>query len=174
MSIYPIKSRTITLDHRGGTKSYHLVLIEAANGNCVVINRWGKTGAFGEMKVETFDSPIKAQKAWDKKEREKTGKGYAQKGGTRERSVAETSELPKIVDAMTFNKMGASAVKHLDPFFDTSGMREADDPQYDEETGAKLDTARKADLSDAIEAKRIADAEKAARAYDDNDLYGRF
>ena len=174
MSIYPIKSRSVSLDHRGGTKSYHLVLIEAANGHCVVVNRWGKTGQFGEMKIEQFDSPVKAQKAWDKKEREKTGKGYSQTGSTRERVANELVELPRVVDAMTFNKMGASNVKWLDPAFDTTGMREADDPQYDEETGRKLDTARKADLSDLIAEQQRREAEAAAVAYNNNDLYGRF
>jgi predicted DNA-binding WGR domain protein len=174
MSVYPIKMRTISLDHRGGTKSYHLMMIEAANGNCVVVNRWGKTGVFGEMKVETFDSPVKAQKAWDKKEREKTGKGYSQTGSTREAIASEQSELSRTIGLSTFNKMGASAVKHLDPSFDTTGMREADPAQYDEETGAKIDTSRKADLSNLIQEQKQREAENAARAYAENDLYGRF
>lgn len=174
MSIYPIKSRSISLDHRGGTKSYHLMIIEAANGKCVVINRWGKTGSFGEMKVETFDSPVAAQKAFDKKEREKGRNGYSQTGSTRDTEAADASELVKAIGMATFNKMGAAAVKHLDPNFDTTGMREADPPQYDEETGRKLDTARRANLDEMMRQQKAAEEAAVLEAYAANDLYGRF
>lgn len=171
---YPIKSRALSLDHRGGTKSYHLMLIQANNGKCVVINRWGKTGAFGEMKVKTFDSVPAAEKAFSKKEREKTGKGYSQTGASRETTAADGSELPRSIGLAVFNKMGAAAVKHLDPGFDTSGMREADNPQYDEETGRKIDTARKADLAELMAAQKAAEEETAKQAYADNPIFGRF
>jgi predicted DNA-binding WGR domain protein len=174
MLVYPIKSRTISLDHQAGTKSYHLHLIEAANGHCVVINRWGKTGAFGEMKVETYDSPIAARKAIDKKENEKTRKGYRQVGAARETSAEDVSELVKAIGMAPFNKMGATAVEWLDPDFDTSGMREADGPQYDEETGRKLDTARKANIEEARAEARRREVETAQQAYAENELYGRF
>jgi predicted DNA-binding WGR domain protein len=171
---YPIKTRSISLDHRGGTKSYHLMIIEAANGNAVFISRWGKTGQFGEMKVEEYDSPAKAMKAWEKKEREKTRNGYGQAGPAREGRADTSDEFPKAVSLSIFNKMGASAVKHLDPGFDTAGMREADPAQYDEETGRKIDTARKADISEALAAEKAASEKAAAEAYADNPIFGRF
>ena len=174
MSVYPIKTRSISLDHQGGTKSYHLHMIEAANGHCVVINRWGKTGAFGEVKVETFDSPVKANRAFDKKENEKTRKGYSQVGSTRETTAASADELVKAIGMAVFNKMGAAAVKPLDPSFDATGMREADPPQYDEETGRKLDTARRANLDEMMRQQKAAEEEAVKNAYAANDLYGRF
>jgi predicted DNA-binding WGR domain protein len=174
MSVYPIKTRSISLDHQGGTKSYHLHMIEAANGHCVVINRWGKTGAFGEVDIKTFDSPVKANRAFDKKENEKTRKGYSQVGSTRETTAADASELVKAVGMAVFNKMGAAAVKHLDPTFDTTGMREADPPQYDEETGRKLDTARRANLDELMRQQKAAEEAAVLEAYAANDLYGRF
>jgi predicted DNA-binding WGR domain protein len=174
MSVYPIKVHSISLDHRGGTKSYHLMMIEAANGNSVVVYRWGKTGVFGEIKIETFDSPIKARKGWEKKEREKTSNGYSQTGPAVEKVAADASELMAAIGRNMFAKLGASNVKHLDPSFDTSGMREADDPQYDEETGKKLDTARKMDLAALLEEQKRKEEAEIARAYEVNDLYGRF
>lgn len=174
MSVYPIKVHTISLDHRGGTKSYHLHMIQAANGNCVFIKRWGKTGVFGECKIETFDSPIKAQKAWDSKERAELNKGYSQTGPVVEKVARDQSELVAAIGRNTFNKLGPAAVKHLDPSFDTTGMREAEDPQYDEETGRKIDTSRKMDLAELMaEQKRQEEAER-QRTYESNDLYGRF
>lgn len=173
MSVYPITSRTITLNHQGGTKSYHLHLIQAASGNCVVINRWGKTGALGEMKIETFDSPIKAQRAFDRKETEKTRKGYRQDTPARETTAKDSSELVKAVGNVYFNKMGAAAVQHLDPGFDTTGMRQLDGPNWDED-GNKLDSARKVDPATIRAAQIAAEKEAAEKAYHANDLYGRF
>lgn len=173
MSVYPITSKTISYDHQGGTKSYHLHLIQAANGNCVVINRWGKTGAIGEMKIEMFDSPVKAQRAFDKKETEKTRKGYRQNGPAREATAKDASEIVKAVGNVYFNKMGATAVQHLDPAFDTSGMREVDSPQWDED-GNKLDSSRKVDPAAVRAAQLAAEKEAAEKAYSENDLYGRF
>lgn len=174
MSVYPIKTRSISMDHRGGTKSYHLMIVEAANGHSVFISRWGKTGAFGEVKVETFDSPKKAQQAWDRKEREKVKNGYGQTAPARESRADKQDELIKAIGLTIFNKMGAKAVLHLDPTFDTTGMREADPPQYDEETGRKLDTARKADLEEAMKQQRLMEAAAAEEAYRNNPIYGRF
>ncbi|WP_168342099.1 WGR domain-containing protein [Rhizobium leguminosarum] len=174
MSVYPIKVHSISLDHRGGTKSYHLMMIRAANGNTVVVYRWGKTGVFGEVKIETYDGPIKAQKGWDKKEREKTNNGYSQTGPAVEKTANDASELMAAIGRNMFAKLGASNVKHLDPSFDTNGMREADDPQYDEETGKKLDTARRMDLAALLEEQKLKEAAEIAAAYEVNDLYGRF
>lgn len=173
MSVYPITSKIVSLDHQGGTKSYHLHLIQAANGNCVVINRWGKTGSFGEMKVETFDSPVKAQRAFDKKETEKTRKGYRQTSSARETTAKDSSELVKAVGVTFFNKMGVAAVSHLDPGFDTSGMRQLDGPNWDED-GNKLDPTRKVDPAVIREAQLKAQQEAIEQAYQSNDLYGRF
>ncbi len=174
MSVYPITSKTISYNHQGGTKSYHLHLIQAANGNCVVINRWGKTGSVGEMKIATFDSPIKAQRAFDKKETEKGRNGYRQVGPARETSAKDASELVKAVGNVYFNKIGASAVRHLDPDFDTTGMRENDDPRWDEE-GRAIDSARRAQIDNELqEEMKRAEAQKVASAYASNDLYGRF
>ncbi|QNH71691.1 hypothetical protein V1VFAS_096 [Rhizobium phage V1VFA-S] len=174
MSVYPIKVHSISLDHRGGTKSYHLMMIQAANGNSVVVYRWGKTGVFGETKIETYDSPVKAQKGWDKKEREKTNNGYSQTGPVVEKTANDASELMAAIGRNMFAKLGASNVKHLDPSFDTSGMREADDPQYDEETGRKLDTARKMDLAALLEEQKRKEEAEIAANYEVNELYGRF
>ena len=173
MSVYPITSKTVSLDHQGGTKSYHLHLIQNGDGKCVVINRWGKTGAIGEMKFEMFDSPVAAERAFARKETEKTRKGYRQTNATREATANSQTELVKAIGTVYFNKMGASMVKHLDPSFDTTGMREMDGPDWDED-GNKVDSSRKVDPAVIRAAQIAAEKEAAEKAYSANDLYGRF
>lgn len=69
----------ISLDHEGGTKQYHLCEIHRTDGShSVGVQRWGKTGAWGEMHfVEGAAADVKV--ANNKKLREKERRGYTVK-----------------------------------------------------------------------------------------------
>lgn len=173
--VYPINVRSISLDHQGGTKSYHLYLIQNADGKAVVINRWGKTGQLGELKAETYDNVPNAERAFEKKESEKSRKGYRHVGVPKNASAANPGELARQIGIPIFNKMGAKAVNHLDPGYDTSKMRDAEPNRLNEDGRLTGDDApRKADLSEDLAEMRKQEAAESAAAYADNDLYGRF
>lgn len=172
MSAYPMIVRSVSMDHRGGTKSYHLMLAAAANGNAIFVSRWGKKGAIGEMKVETFTSLAAAEKAWDKKERAKASNGYSQAGRLREEVAQNVAELRSKMGLPVWTKVGKN-VSHLDPTIDVSGMRETDDPGYDED-GRKLDNSRKADLSAQIEAQKAAERAESEKILAAHPNFGRF
>ncbi|MGV1754804.1 WGR domain-containing protein [Agrobacterium sp. CG674] len=172
---YPIKVYSQSYDHANGTKSYHLMMIEASNGHCVFINRWGKKGTFGEMQVQTFATPKAAWKAYEKKETAKTRSGYAPLGSQRTNEATDAKTLGAAIGMVVLNKMGASNIKHLDPDYNTAGMREVDPPRTDEETGKLVgDTSRKADIAAQLEAEREERRKEAAMAYDDNEEFGIF
>lgn len=143
MSVYPINRVMVSLDHKGGTKSYHLMLLSAASGASVVIFRWGKTGQFGEMQVHCFKTLSEAEKEFEKKLRSKQSGGYFVTSDIKEKSALNDQQLRQIVGLPIFAKMGAAAIKHLDPGFDTSGMREADPPRFSED-GENLESERRA------------------------------
>jgi len=72
---YPVKITSWSLDHQGGTKQYHFMKIETADGLALGITRWGKTGTFGQIAIEDGLAK-KISPSLVKKENEKIKKGY--------------------------------------------------------------------------------------------------
>lgn len=172
---YPIKVTQQSYDHRGGTKSYHFTLIEAADGKSVVIFRYGKKGQFGQVLTETYETAKAAWKAYEKKEGEKIKGGYQPVSHQVTKTATDPTQIVGTVGMALFNKIGAKAVNHIDAGFDTSKMRQEADPATLDEEGRKVgDTSRRADVRDLLEQQKREEAEQAARAYDDNDEFGIF
>jgi predicted DNA-binding WGR domain protein len=89
MTDFPITAIKHTLDHSGGTKSFHLyVLTHKDSGRSLFVTRWGKTGAFGQVKVEQHSTAISGSRAFDKKLEEK------EKGGYRGTAIPNFVECP--------------------------------------------------------------------------------
>jgi predicted DNA-binding WGR domain protein len=172
---YPIKVTQQSYDHKGGTKSYHFTMIEAADGRCVVVFRYGKKGQFGQLITATFETAKAAWKHYEAKENEKQKGGYTPIGTQSTKVAGNPTELPTTVGIALFNKIGGKAVNHIDTGYDTSKMRqEVDVPTLDEEGRKVGDTSRKADIKDLLAQQKAAEEELAARAYDDNEEYGIF
>src|SRR6185312_14676913 len=74
MSMFKI--RTLLRKHTGGTKEYHLVSIVRKDGRSLVINRWGKTGAWGQMNVSRHGTDYAAQRALQEKQCDKERRDY--------------------------------------------------------------------------------------------------
>ena len=180
---YPVRIERVSLKHKGGTKAFHLYVISNIQGKSLFVTRWGRIGAFGSIKVEEFDTRKEAEKAFGKKLNEKTSRGYRNDNNGGEIANAQ-DEFSTKVGMILFNKLGAKAVNHIDPDYDTTGMREVDPPQYDEETGARLDAQRRFSDEQMIKMKEQAEREQremkeaadAARMkkYKDNPLFGAF
>lgn len=174
MSAYPMQVRSVSMDHTGGTKSYHLLLVTTADGRSLFVSRWGKTGAFGEMKPETFPTSAGGEKAWDKKERQKASGGYRQHGAVRVEAVNDAGDLRRAIGIGVWGKVGAAALKHLDPSLDTSGMREADPVRVNEDGTFNANTSRNADLSAQIAAEKEAQRIESENVLRANPLFGKF
>lgn len=175
MSAYPMKLRSVSFDHTGGTKSYHLLIVETADGKSLFVSRWGKKGAFGELKAEMFPTVAAGEKAFDKKERQKTSSGYRQTGPSKSDVANNAAELRAAMGLPTWSKVGAGAISHLDPAIDTKGMRDAEPNRVGEDgrlTGQ--DAARKVDVSQALAAQKEADRIESERILAANPNYGRF
>ncbi|RWB95512.1 MAG: WGR domain-containing protein [Mesorhizobium sp.] len=132
MSSYPIKATHLSLDHRGGTKSYHTVLVETADGLGLLVKRWGKKGVFGSTKTESYATYREAERAFERIFNEKTRGGYEVVGKTVETVANDQSELPKMFGRMIYSKLDSGALQHIDPTIDVTGRREPDPPEYDE------------------------------------------
>jgi len=172
MSTYPITVLSQHFNHQGGTKSYHVSLISTNDGRYVVVNRWGRTGELGQLKAEIHQTKSQAETAFNTKVKEKTRGGY-RFNNELVKDAANAQELVKIIGLGVFNKMGAAAISHLDPAIDTSRMRQADPPTVDE-NGNKIDTARRVDISKAVEEQRRADQAAAEAALKSNPIFGMF
>jgi len=89
MTEFPIKALKHTIDHSGGTKSFHLyILTHEASGRSLFITRWGKTGAFGQVKVDQREDWGAALRAFQVKLEEK------EKGGYRGGPIGSTVSCP--------------------------------------------------------------------------------
>lgn len=171
MSAYPMTIRSVSMHQT--TKSYHLLLIYTADGRSLFVRRWGKKGAFGEIKPELYSTHKDGEKAWDKLERAK--REYKVEGLPRTETVKDATELRMKMGLPVWNKVGREAINHLDPTIDTSGMREVDPPRVGEDgklTGE--DKPRTVDLSAQIAAEKAAQEIESAKVLKQNPNFGRF
>jgi predicted DNA-binding WGR domain protein len=167
---YPMSISRASLDHRGGTKSYHLLQITNALGQSVFVSRWGKTGAFGDVKIERGSSDAMS-KAWLKKHSEKERGGYAVVSSENFKAK-DLDELIKWVGRPTWTKLSADDLKHLDSTIGTNGVREAEPPRFTESGDFVGVQARKVEITE--EMKEQVKLEKFEQARARNPNYGRF
>lgn len=175
--LYPMKARKLTFQHKGGTKSYFLTLITNADGETILIKRWGKVGALGQCKVEQYSHENDGQKAYADAQRERARKGYVA-GREDTLTVEDSGKLITAIGRTVYPMVGARALKHLDPALDTTGVRDPEATQDEDGnfTGrqARVDT----DMLDKIkreEERKEREAQNAVQQhYAANPLFGRF
>jgi predicted DNA-binding WGR domain protein len=74
-------------NHKGGTKDYHIVTIAAVDGSYgILITRFAKKNAWGQMQVQTFYSTSAMAVAANAKRKEKFDREYT-------RSIGETGSV---------------------------------------------------------------------------------
>lgn len=130
---YPIEIQKISLDHKGATKSYHLLLAARADGKCLLVKRWGRKGQFGSISEELFNTTGFAERAFEKVLAEKTGRGYSVLQETNSNKTAVNAEiLVHHFGRPLWAKLSAAAVKQLDEDIDVTGRREPETPRFDE------------------------------------------
>ncbi|MDE4297067.1 WGR domain-containing protein [Phaeobacter gallaeciensis] len=132
---YPVRIEAISLDHKGGTKSYHITKVTNQNGKSLVIYRWGKTGAFGEVMTEKFESASAADKAFEKKLGTKMKGGYSPDAqhDPMPVDVNDFDGLRKKLGRPTMARLGPDHISHIDGDVDTSGVKDAETPRIGED-----------------------------------------
>lgn len=181
-STYPISIEIVSLEHKGGTKAYHLYRMSTKSGASLVAFRWGKVGTFGEVQTHKFDTIGSAEEAFDKKLAAKMRGGYSP--STRHDPKPSTApsfeDLRDAIGRPMLTRLGPTNLKHIDPNIDTTGMKEPDPPRLDENGRLHPGTEAKKRREEEERVRKAA-AEIAAReeqerqeAYKDNPLFGAF
>jgi predicted DNA-binding WGR domain protein len=153
MTAYPIHVSIIKLLHKGGTKEYTAYEISSKYTG-VAVFRFGKVGAFGQLKVETYTKPAGSEAAVIKKLKEKASGGYVE-SDIKEFSANNEAELRSIIGRVMITKIGKAALLHVDPDFNVAGIPELREAEYDED-GHKVDVAKRFDPI-ALEQARVRD-----------------
>lgn len=125
-----------SLQHRSGTKEYHLLAIEnKANDRGIIIMRWGKTNAWGQLKVEQ-GTRSDIQLIWEAKTREKEKGGYEQ---TKNKSteVGIASDIPKLIGPQYYKNIGAANLEYLDEALDTTGVKDPQSHNWEQDANGK-------------------------------------
>lgn len=185
--VYPINKVSVTLDHKGGTKSYQLIMLSSLKtSRTLVILRWGKTRSLSNMDVKICNSISEGEKVFEGKLREKQGRGYSPTKGIIEDEILSNAELAKKVGIGIFPKLGAAAIRHLDPDYNTGILPDASEAPRWSEDGINLDAQREEERWREVKAlhekelQRIAEQKKAEedakrqRFYKNNPIYGMF
>lgn len=168
---YPAEVARTSLNHKQGTKSYHVTLIATSENKSVLIKRWGRTGAFGDVKFEIYNGNEEGEAAFEAIINDKRKRGYAIDTTDVVRAL-DLAELTKAVGRPTWAKMNPAVLVHIDSSISTTGVREADPLRFDENGVFADPQPRKVEITEEmIEAdKRLRLEELRAR----NPNYGRF
>lgn len=132
MSPYPIEIQRVNYAHQGGTKAYFLTLLQTSEGNSVLIKRWGRVGAFGDVKFETYLSHSEGERAFKSAQNTRGTKGYRVES-IDTLTAASLDETTKIIGRPTWAKMDPATLTHIDASLSTKGVREADQPRFTED-----------------------------------------
>ncbi|AMB48234.1 WGR domain-containing protein [Methylobacterium sp. AMS5] len=129
--VYPIAVRKLTMQHRTHEKDYHQVLICTNEGRSVVINRWGKRGAKGQMEIKRFGTIKEATAALESKNRDKQKGGYVH-DRSKDNLVQcnDEAEFKKAVGTLYWFEMKSDLV-FLVPNIPTDGMKDPDLPTWE-------------------------------------------
>lgn len=188
MSSFPMSIYKVEYKHKGGTKAYFLTLVTNAANESILIKRWGKVGATGQLKVEQFGTAGPGNAAFSKAQKERESRGYIlQKDDTK--IVPDLPGLQLAIGRTIYPMVGAHNINHLDPTIDTTGMREPEATQDEngKYTGRQTRTdpdfikaqqeevrRREEEARAAAEAAALKEKQEIAANYKANPLYGRF
>lgn len=135
MSEFPITIESVSLRHNNGLKGYHVKLIKTNQDKALVVLRFGKTGTYGQLKIERYDATEEADSFFTRKISERMSKGYSIKTDCDPGLIItceNIDEFSKKIGRATMPKIGASNLKHIFPDMDVSRIPEALEPTTDE------------------------------------------
>lgn len=149
--------RKVSMQHRGGTKEYHLLSVRnTTTGKAILVTRWGKTGTWGQMKTEK-GTETDVSRAFDAKFDEKSGRGY-RITNEKNASAANADEAQHIIGITYWPQIGAANLEHVLPGVDTTGVREAKPATWKETKDGKWERDDKPEHSMPTKEDEIAEA----------------
>ncbi|MBA8881758.1 WGR domain-containing protein [Phyllobacterium myrsinacearum] len=178
MSVYPIDLKRVSLDHMGGTKSYHFILAMNAKGQSILIRRWGKVKSEGQYRFEKFADRANAERAFGKAMDERERKGYAVVSQS-ETFAADKDSNMTAFGRMVWAKLPGDVVNFLDPAIDVTGRKAAPVNTMDEDFNRLPEQPRGMTYTSeqiaAAEEERKAEIERQKQSkYSANPNFGRF
>jgi predicted DNA-binding WGR domain protein len=161
-------------EHQGGTKEYHLYVFRARKtGKALLVKRWGKIGADGQVKVERIG---REDDAFDKALKERAAKGYDMRRQTLPSSASGVVESVNaallILPISTRRSFFNSDLAHLDPDTYDATARGTYDPMASDRD--KLRAEMEAKAREEAEAERRAEELAEAEHMKSNPFYGMF
>lgn len=149
--------RKVSMRHRSGTKEYHLLLVKnSANGRGILVNRWGKAGAWGQMKTEK-NTEANSANSFTSKVNEKEARGYNIYADKIE-EAANVEEAKSIIGMTYWPQLGAANLEHVFPGVDTYGVREAKPAAWKETQDGKWERDDKPEHSMPSKEDEVAEA----------------
>ncbi|MBX4911388.1 WGR domain-containing protein [Rhizobium bangladeshense] len=178
---YPIDFAQIALVYSDGNRSnkfYNATLLVAPTGMAILIRRWGKAGAPGEMKIERFAIQKKAETEFEKLVQSKIGKGYETKSNDI-KQIADESSLRVTLGPAVWPRIPGPDLQHILPSMDVTGRpKELNAPRFSEEGKYLGEPAPRvysqAEIRAAREAEKAAEQAEAVKTYSSNPHFGRF
>lgn len=128
MGTYPIQIIKKSLDHQGGTKSYHTVQVITADGRQLLVKRWGKKGSFGSIDVMIGNTNIGAETA--KIIRDKQKRGYDEVDH-KDFRANDLDDFKRLMTPRLYTSLGAANLAYLIPDADTTGIKDAENVEWE-------------------------------------------
>lgn len=187
---YPISYSYIPLfsEKRGTEKRFYFYVLNADNGKSTVITRWGFKGSFGDISVAHFETIKEALDFVENKLDEKYSEGFHNSSGSSEATCENETELRQKLGRALLPNLSAPDVTHVDPDFDTRGMKKerpmprlAEDGRLNEETKRanaikelnRLRELKQTQREEAEIQRQVQELEAEAR-YIEDETYGAF
>lgn len=130
---FPVTVEKTRLEHNAGTKAYFIVVITTSSGRSLVINRWGKVGTWGQMKVERFEKILDAKKTAALKHGQKIGNGYILEK-TEKRTAENEDDLKRVLGSY-WPYMGRDNLLWLELDVDVSEVRDPVSTEWEKKNG---------------------------------------
>lgn len=135
MSVFPIAIRKKSMLHQQGTKEYHQVLVVTGDNRGMLMQRWGKKGAWGQMSTEVFRDVGQATAAFENKDREKrSGRSGYRHDPARDTIVEcnDEAEFRAKLGRQYFFQAGANNLDFIVPGIDTTGVETVTPAEFEE------------------------------------------
>lgn len=175
MSSYNVTRRT--LRHRQGSKEYHFLAIDNVNsGESLLVLRWGKTNAWGQMQVHVGTKAAMLH-LLNTKTREKEKGGYNQINNNTS-AADDVTAVKKLATVAYWSKLGADNIKKVMPEADTTGVVDPTEVEFEEDAKgnfkAKHTVRPHPDFHETEEAKAAREEAEAKTKQAADPLWGMF
>lgn len=109
---------------KGFTKDYTFYAVVNKDGDGILIRKWGRTGAEGQIKVTKHADEEHLQHTLMQEQKQRGARDYYLDQSKETDNILSATELKMFLGRMVWPRTGADNLKHLDPDFDTTGIKD--------------------------------------------------